>query len=101
MNLPSVKPSPGLTGRTFGDTIRKLNSNKASLFNCIPARILKENPELLFNSGLSKGASPEELKAGDISSLFKKEDAFTKKNYRPITFDLMNARISRDMVTEN
>ena len=39
----------------------------------------------MFNSGLSKGTFPKELKAGDISSLFKKEDAFTKKNYRPIT----------------
>ena len=39
----------------------------------------------LFNSGLSSGTFPKELKAGDISSLFKKEDAFTKKNYRPIT----------------
>ena len=39
----------------------------------------------LFNSGLSKSTFPKELKAGDISSLFKKEDAFTKKNYRPIT----------------
>ena len=27
----------------------------------------------------------EELKAGDITSLFKQEDAFSKKNYRPIT----------------
>ena len=44
--------------------------------------IAKQN---LFNSNLSKGTFPKELKAGDISSLFKKEDAFTKKNYRPIT----------------
>ena len=72
--------------------IRKLNWNKASPVNCIPSRILKENPEVfsvtiqnLFNSGLSQGTFPKELKAGDISSLFKKEDAFTKKNYRPIT----------------
>ena len=39
----------------------------------------------LFNSGLSKGAFPKELKAGDVSSLLKKEDASAKKNYRPIT----------------
>ena len=72
--------------------IRKLNTNKASPVNSIPARILKENSDVfsvaiqnMFNSGLSKGTFPKELKAGDISSLFKKEDAFTKKNYRPIT----------------
>ena len=39
----------------------------------------------LFNSGLSKSTFPKELKAGDISSFFKKGDAFTKKKYRPIT----------------
>ena len=72
--------------------IKKLNSKKASPINSIPARILKENSDVfcaviqnLYNYGLSKGIFPKELKAGDISSLFKKEDAFTKKNYRPIT----------------
>ena len=72
--------------------IKQLNPSKASPVDCIPAKILKENSDVfsviiqnLFNSGLSKGNFPKELKAGDISSLFKKEDAFTKKNYRPIT----------------
>ena len=72
---------------------KKLNSNKASPINSIPARILKENSDIfctviqnLYNYGLSKGIFPKELKAGDISSLFKKEYAFIKKNYRPITF---------------
>ena len=72
--------------------IRKLNTNKASPVNSIPARILKKNSDVfsvaiqnMFNSGLSKGTFPKEVKARDISSLLKKEDAFTKKNYRPIT----------------
>ena len=72
--------------------IKKLNSSKASPINSIPARILKENSDVfyavfqnLYNYGLSKGIFSKELKAGDISSLFKKEDAFMKKNYRPIT----------------
>ena len=72
--------------------IKKLTSNKASLINSIPARILKENSDIfctviqnLYNYGLSTGIFPKELRAGDISSLFKKEDAFIKENYRPIT----------------
>ena len=71
--------------------IRQLNPRKASPVDCIPAKILMTNSDVfsvaiqsLFNSGLSKGTFPKELKAGDISSLFKKEDAFTRKNYRPI-----------------
>ena len=72
--------------------IKQLNPRKASPADCIPAKILLENSGVfsvaiqnLFNSNLSKGTFPKELKVGDISSLFKKEDAFTKKNYRPIT----------------
>ena len=72
--------------------IQQLNPSKASPVDCIPAKILKESCDVfsaairnLFNSGLSKGIFPKELKAGDISSLFKKEDTFSKKNYRPIT----------------
>ena len=72
--------------------IRQLNPRKASPADCIPAKILMESSDVfsvairnLFNSGLSKIAYPKELKAGDITSLFKKEDAFTKKDYRPIT----------------
>ena len=72
--------------------IKKLNASKASPINSIPARILKETSDVfcaviqnLYNYGLSKGIFPKELKARDINSLFKKEDAFMKKNYRPIT----------------
>ena len=38
-----------------------------------------------FNSNLSECYFPKELKAGEVSSLFKSLDAFIKKNYRPIT----------------
>ena len=72
--------------------IKQLNPRKASPADCIPAKILMENSDVfsvaiqnLFNSNLSKGTFPKELKAGDICSLFKKEDASMKKNYRPIT----------------
>ena len=72
--------------------IRQLNPRKASPADCIPAKIIMENSDVfsvaiqnLFNSSLFKGTFPKELKAGDISSLFKKEDASMKKNYRPIT----------------
>ena len=38
-----------------------------------------------YNSCILENYFPNELKSGDISSLFKKDDAFNKKNYRPIT----------------
>ena len=58
--------------------IKQLNSKKASPVHSIPARIIKENSDAfsvviqsLFNSHMSKCTFPEELKAGDITSLFK------------------------------
>ena len=39
----------------------------------------------LFNVMISNGQSPDELKEGDVSSLFKKNDPINKINYRPIT----------------
>ena len=39
----------------------------------------------LINNSLITGVFPDELKMGEISSLFKSEDSFIKKNYRPIT----------------
>lgn len=37
-----------------------------------------------YNSYISERLLPNELKTGDIFSLFKNDDAFYKKNYRPI-----------------
>ena len=72
--------------------IQKLNTNKSSPLNSIPAKILKHNADIfaillqkIFNSNLAECYFPKELKAGEISSLFKSLDAFIKKNYRPIT----------------
>ena len=72
--------------------IQKLNTNKSSPLNSIPAKILKHNADIfaillqkIFNSNVAECYFPKELKAGEISSLFKSLDAFIKKNYRPIT----------------
>ena len=39
----------------------------------------------IFNFNLSECYFPKDLKAGEITSLFKSHDAFIKKHYRPIT----------------
>ena len=72
--------------------VERLDQIKASPMESIPAKVLKENPDLLlphlistYNSCISESYFPNELKAGDISSLFIKDDAFSKKSFRPIT----------------
>ena len=88
--------------------IRQLNPRKASPADWIPAKILMENSDVfsvakqnLFNSCLLKGTFPTELKAGDISSLFKEEDASMKKNYRPITVLPLVSKIYERLVQAN
>ena len=73
--------------------IKQLNSKKASPVDSIPARIIKENSDVfsvviqsLFNSHMFKCTFPEELKAGDITSLFKQEDAFSKRTIDQLLF---------------
>ncbi len=39
----------------------------------------------IFNLCLVENYSPNRLKDGDISTIFKKNDALCKKNFRPIT----------------
>ena len=80
---------------------------KASPADCIPAKILMENSGVfsvaiqnLFNSSFFKGTFTKELKAGDISSFFKKEDASMKKNYRPITVLPSVSKIYERLVQE-
>ena len=70
----------------------KLNPKKGAPVGCIPAKILKDNSDIfsfhltnLFNKYLSESRFPDELKSGDITALFKQNDAFDKKNYRQIT----------------
>ena len=72
--------------------ITKLDLKNAAPKESIPAKILKENADIFsevlqsnLNSCLAKLEFTKELKAGDVSALFKNTDTLSKKNYRPIT----------------
>ena len=73
------------------DQINKLNTRKTSPIESIPARIFEEYSNIFseilqrtLNEDLSNMTFPKKLKLGDIPSLHKKDDKFSKKNYRPI-----------------
>ena len=74
------------------EQVDNLNIKKASPISNIPAKIIKDNVDIvashlldLFNKSVDENSFPDELKDGDISALFKNSDSFNKKNYRPIT----------------
>ena len=58
----------------------------------IPAKVLLENSDLhlphlvnTYNLCIYENYFPNEVKDWDISSLLKKDDAYSKENFRPIT----------------
>ena len=78
-----------VTTEDFLKEINKLDSKKSS--TGVSISLLKENvdvfaPKLteIFNSCISKGIFPDELKVADISPIFKSVDSTAKKNYQPV-----------------
>ena len=81
---------------TFSDIekeIKSLNPKKASTFQNIPIKHLKETSNICSeslvniwnNEVISKNLFPSELKLADITPIFKKGDATLAKNYRPVS----------------
>ena len=72
--------------------IMELNSNKASEYDCIPPKTLKDSVSIvkdpltqLFNTSVKDNLIPSDLKYANVSPLFKKDDNTNKENYRPIS----------------
>ena len=62
------------------------------MIHSIPPRVLNENKDIfarlltkIFNNSISQNEFPNDLKLGDITPLFKKDEAKDKRKYRPIT----------------
>ena len=73
-------------------TLAKVRFKKGSPQEEIPAKILKSNADLLwfplmelFNKIVEESSFPDDMKNADVSSLFKRDDNMSKKNYRPIS----------------
>ena len=74
------------------EQLQNLDPKKGSPQEAIPAKILKSNADLfcfplteLFNKLVEESSFPDDMKNADVSSLFKKDDNMSKKNYRPIS----------------
>ena len=72
--------------------ICKLDSSKASPLNKIPIKIFKQFANIyddiltnLYNNAVIECIFPENLKCGDLTPIYKKDDPTNMKNYRPIS----------------
>ena len=70
----------------------QLNPKKACTFQNIPPKHLKQSSDVcvpvlcdLINESIRNNEFPKELKVADITPVFKKDDATSVKNYRPVS----------------
>ena len=71
--------------------LKNIKGNKATGFDDIPPRLVKAGASVLaytflpvINSGMKCNQFPNDLKCGDITPIFKKDDPLNKEKYRPV-----------------
>ena len=85
--------------------ILKLNGKTSAGPDAIPPKIIKDSisvvtPYLtkLFNKSLADNIFPCNLKKGNVTPLFKKEDNTKKENYRPISILPTNSKLYERLI---
>ena len=85
--------------------IGNLNESKSSPIESIPAKILKDNynvigPKIVmdFNSAIKTGFFPLNQKLADISPIFKNDQRHFKENYRPVSILSALSKISEKLM---
>ena len=81
-----------MTEEYVNKQISKLNIKKATGYDSISPKILKlaqpsiSNPiKILVNKSIESSIFPQNLKAAQVSPLFKKNNSLDKGNYRPVS----------------
>ena len=72
--------------------LQQLDTSKANRLGSIPPKHLKQSSEVcgpvllnLINDSIRDGYFPKELKLADVTPVYKKDDATSVKNYRPVS----------------
>ena len=72
--------------------IKRLDKNKPTTFNNIPAKLLKQTNDIcaplltkIYNDSKVNSNFPEALKMADITPAYKKDDVADKGNYRLVS----------------
>ena len=91
-NVTDLFPFYEITGVKIRKEISKLDDFKAIPAGDIPAEMLKSTTDVhvffltkIINSSIRNGCFPDELKAAEVTPIFKKNDDLDKENYRPVS----------------
>ena len=97
-----------MTSQDFEKEISKLNPNKASIENDIPAKTLIGSKDIvsdylanIYNNSKQEQKYPLSLKAADVTPIHKKDDKTALKNYRPVSLiPIVSKLFERNMYDE-
>ena len=85
--------------------LSRLSKSKATGFNKIPAKLIRECPDLIanslctiFNRSITCGIFPDEWKCSKVIPLFKQEERFDLNSYRPISVTPIIAKVLERIV---
>ena len=106
-NVTDLSSFHEITEDEIGKEISKLDGSKATPVGDIPAKMLKSTTDVhvslltkIINSSIQNGCFPDELKAAEVTPIFKKNDDLDKENYRPVSvFPHVSKIIKRVMYT--
>ena len=88
--------------------LKKINPNKASGPDMIPARILKDLAEELapflteiFQRSLADGEVPMDWRSANVTAIFKKGDRFKASNFRQVSLTSLCCKLQEHIIVSN
>ena len=95
-----------INGLDIAEIIKCFDGKKAQGYDMMPMKLLQKcapyiAPEIskLVNNSIIKSVFPNDLKFVEVSSLFKKKDALSKINYRPVSILIALSKIYEKAVS--
>ena len=110
---PEGEPSPTMLDihvNTDGvlKLLQKLNVNKASGPDMIPARLLKELSKeiaaffcIIYQKCLETGSIPDVWRTANVSAIYKKGEKFKASNYRPVSLTCISCKMFEHILKES
>ena len=103
--FPSM-PEIEVTNEGVVKLLLKLNPNKASGTDLLPARVLKETATeigpfltIIFQKSFDTGIVPKDWRTANVTAIFKKGEKYKASNYRPVSLTSLCCKLQEHIVT--